>query len=214
VMARSRTADPNARPGEDALVRRGQRDAARRRPRSASRGRQGGQTLAEFALAFPIFLVLVFGFIDLSRYVYLTIVLSQAAREGARTVVVEAKWIGSNDPMCAQPGDDLVANPGKHACPADVAALHADVAAAVNRMASPFGPIASTGVFMSCDPAAPPVLPQWTDQSCLSPSTGSIASVRVETTFTALTPVIGTIIGPIGVTSSASKSGASSMTIY
>ena len=184
--------------------------------RATGRGRrrQRGQTLVEFAFAFPIFLVLIFGFIDLARYVFLTAVLSQAAREGARTIVVEAKWIGSTDGMCASSPADLVTYPGKHACPADPAALHADVAAAVNRMSAPFGPFPSSDVFMSCDPATPPVDPQWTDTSCLSPATGSIASVRVEATFTPLTPVIGTLIGPIRVSSVASKSGAASMIIY
>lgn len=46
--------------------------------------RERGQALVEFALVFPIFLVLVFGLIDVGRLVYVDNALSQAAREGAR----------------------------------------------------------------------------------------------------------------------------------
>ncbi len=43
-----------------------------------------GQTLVEFALVLPVFLVVLFGLLDVGRYVYMNSVLSQAAREGAR----------------------------------------------------------------------------------------------------------------------------------
>jgi len=43
-----------------------------------------GQSLVEFALVFPIFLLLLFGLIDIGRYVYTVNALSQAAREAAR----------------------------------------------------------------------------------------------------------------------------------
>lgn len=44
-----------------------------------------GQALAEFALVIPIFLILLFGIIDLGRYVYTANALSNGAREGARS---------------------------------------------------------------------------------------------------------------------------------
>ena len=40
--------------------------------------------LVEFALVLPVFLLMLFGLIDVGRYVYMNSVLSQAAREGAR----------------------------------------------------------------------------------------------------------------------------------
>jgi general stress protein CsbA len=176
--------------------------------------RERGQMLVEFAIAFPIFLVLLFALLDTGRYVYMTVVLSQAAREGARVAVVEAKWIGSSDVMCLKPGDDPVVYPGRHRCPADADALHDDVTAAVNRMAAPFGPIPGSSVYMSCDPSTPPVDPQWTIESCDSPTTGSVASIRVVLTFQPLTPVVSTIVGPIKVMSTVTSGGSSSMTIY
>ncbi len=50
-----------------------------------------GQSLVEFALVFPIFLLLLFGLIDIGRYVYTANALNQAAREGARYGSV-ASW--------------------------------------------------------------------------------------------------------------------------
>jgi len=56
------------------------------RPRGASRG----QTLVEFALVIPVFLAILFGLVDLGRFVVTDNILSQAAREGARLASVEA----------------------------------------------------------------------------------------------------------------------------
>ncbi|MBA2720202.1 MAG: pilus assembly protein [Chloroflexi bacterium] len=54
------------------------------------RRRKGrGQALVEFALVFPLFALLLFGLIDLGRYVYVTNAFNQAAREAARFGSVE-----------------------------------------------------------------------------------------------------------------------------
>jgi len=55
------------------------------------RSRSRGQALVEFALVVPIFFLLLFGFIDVARYVYTTTAYGQAAREGARYGSVE-QW--------------------------------------------------------------------------------------------------------------------------
>ena len=47
-----------------------------------------GQTLIEFALALPIFLLLVFGLVDLGRGFYYYNLLANMAREGARYAIV------------------------------------------------------------------------------------------------------------------------------
>jgi Flp pilus assembly protein TadG len=59
--------------------------------RISRRRRSGGQALAEFALAVPIFIVLVFGLIDIGRLVYVNNAISQAAREGARYGAVQGR---------------------------------------------------------------------------------------------------------------------------
>ena len=51
-----------------------------RRPRRTDRG----QGLAEFAIVLPIFLLIVFGAIDLGRVIWATDDVTNAAREGAR----------------------------------------------------------------------------------------------------------------------------------
>ncbi len=50
-----------------------------------------GQALVEFALVLPIFLMLVFGLLDLGRVVYINNSLSEAARDGARWGSVQAR---------------------------------------------------------------------------------------------------------------------------
>jgi Flp pilus assembly protein TadG len=66
-----------------------------------------GQTLAEFALVLPLFLAVVFGLIDMSRGVFASNTLSNAARTAARVAIVDqtvatiqaaavdqARWLG------------------------------------------------------------------------------------------------------------------------
>lgn len=59
------------------------------RRRTADRGR--GQALVEFALVVPIFLLLIFGLIDLGRATYVNNAMAEAARDGARWGSVQAR---------------------------------------------------------------------------------------------------------------------------
>lgn len=59
----------------------------RRSPRG---GNARGTALIEFALVFPFLLVLTLGVVDLSRAFFVKNMLYQAAREGARALVVSA----------------------------------------------------------------------------------------------------------------------------
>lgn len=52
------------------------------------RGREEGQSLTEFALILPIFLILVFGIIDFGMGLRAYITVAQATREGARYGIV------------------------------------------------------------------------------------------------------------------------------
>ncbi len=114
----------------------------RRRGREPGRGRRRhrGQALVEFALVLPIFVLILFGLIDVGRLVYLNSTLSQAAREGARLGSVEASYRGSTDPACGTFGGPV--------CPADDNGLMADIRAAANRMMSPFGSVDKA--YMKC----------------------------------------------------------------
>jgi TadE-like protein len=55
------------------------------------RRRGRGQALVEFALAIPIFLLLIFGLVDLGRAVFVNNSLGEGARDGARYASVQAR---------------------------------------------------------------------------------------------------------------------------
>lgn len=56
--------------------------------RAHLRGRsEGGQTLLEFALLVPVIVILIFGFVDVSRIYQSWVTLEGAAREGTRYAV-------------------------------------------------------------------------------------------------------------------------------
>jgi hypothetical protein len=181
----------------------------------SGRARPAGQTLPEFALALPIFLLVVFGVFDAGRLVYTNSVLSQAAREGARLAATEAAWIGVPGSACVPDESAIGAgNPGAHVCPADVVSFKAHVVAAVNRMAVSLGPI--TAVHVSCNDgsgADPAPLGHWREgtggNGCSDGSgdaigsSGDLVSVRVELTYEPVTPIVGTLIGSLPLSGSA-----------
>lgn len=68
------------------IPRRLQRAARRLRP---CRG-ESGQTLVEFSLVLPIFLVLLFALVDFGRGYYSWVLVTNAAREGARAAAVQS----------------------------------------------------------------------------------------------------------------------------
>jgi hypothetical protein len=156
--------------------------------------RRKGQTLVEFALVLPIFLLMLFGVIDGGRYVFVNSTLSNAAREGARLGSVEASWRGSKDPSCGTAGGPV--------CPANNGVLLQHVRDAANRQMAPFGTV--DNVYMSCVSAAgAPPTGAWTGSTCGANSSGGYISVRVAYTWQALTPMVGNVMGDI--TSSASS---------
>lgn len=55
------------------------------------RGRPRGQALVEFALVIPIFVLLIFGLVDLGRAVFVNNSVAEAARDGARHASVQAR---------------------------------------------------------------------------------------------------------------------------
>lgn len=178
------------------MRRRGRRAAGRS---AGAWSRPSGQTLVEFALVLPLFLLLLFAVIDGGRLVYENSVVSQAAREGARLAAVEAGWIGSSDPACGTVNGPV--------CPAGVAtgtpSLKGDVLAAANRMTTPFGRVADAHLFISCTAQGGGPSGAWTGVSCASPTAGSIVSVRVEMPWSPLTPIVGQILGSVWLTGSA-----------
>ena len=164
----------------------------RRRSLDRRTGYDHGQTLVEFALVLPVFLLLLFGLLDMGRFVYLNSTLSQAAREAARVAAVEASWLGSTDVSCGTVGGPV--------CPANLAALRADMLAGANRMMAPFGSIALADLYTNCaTTAAVPV----TTQTCTDTQINRYVSVRVVMTFRPITPVISSMFTTIPTQASA-----------
>jgi hypothetical protein len=160
-----------------------------------------GQALVEFALVFPVFMLILFGVIEVGRFVYTDNALSQAAREGTRLAAVEARWIGDTGLSCVgSPSQITAANPGAHVCPANPAALKADVIGAVNRMVVGLGTIST--VYLSCnagDITDPAPSGEWVETTVPYPScggngtpngSGDLVSVRIVFQYHPIIPII------------------------
>ncbi len=173
------------------------------------RNREGGQTLVEFALILPVFLLVVFGLLDVGRMVYTNSALSQAAREGARLASTEASWVGLAAPSCVADVAGITSSrPGAHVCPTDVTAFKSHVSEAVNRMTVTLGPV--TAVHVSCndgDALDPAPTGKWTEgdggNGCADGlgnaigSPGDVVSVRVEYTYQFFTPIISSLLSSV-----------------
>jgi Flp pilus assembly protein TadG len=147
-----------------------------------------GQAMVEFALLLPLFLLVIFGLIDMGRFVMTDHILSSAAREGARQAAVEASWLGSTDTSC-----NTAHGP---TCPGNVTVLSDHARAAANNIVAGLGG-SITQLHLSCDPPGSEPTGLWSGTSCLSTTSGNHVSVRVVFTYQPITPVIGQLIGPV-----------------
>lgn len=135
--------------------------------------RPAGQALAEFALMLPIFAILLFGIIDLGRYVYTANALGNGAREGARVGSVGNR----PSPTC----DGL----SREACVIEVAG---DQTWGV--------PASMVTTTVTCERVAPGD----TTPNAVSVDqcrTDDLLKVRTEATFTLVTPIIAQFIGAL-----------------
>ena len=153
------------------------------RCRKASHSRRGGkgQGLVEFALVFPLIILVLAAIFDFGRAVYAFNTVANAAREGARVAAVD-QILTSPDCQETMPVEDP-ANPhwSIQTCAASSAtALGIQTSAVTVTYSSP------PATTLSCSPAL---------------HVGCIASVTVNYTWRAITPVIGDLIGPIAMSS-------------
>ena len=188
--------------------------------RTARRSGGAGQSLVEFSLVLPLFILILMGLIDGGRFVYTDTTLSQAAREAARVGAVEAGWVGiplSTAGCVTNLAAITAANPGAHVCPPTVASMKADIVSAANSMVAGLGAITAANVYLSCNTGQAGDLPptgSWTESSggngCVDGAGNSVAtqgdvlSVRITYTFTAITPAFSAI----GFTSGRSRSAS------
>jgi len=131
-------------------------------PRSSRRG----QSLAEFALVFPIAMLVLIAVFDVGRAVFAYNGLTNAAREGARLAAVN-----QDESLIEQRVQDMTFGTGvSNLGDANFVRFHKE------------GPNLAT-------PTSNP--------ACTTMAVGCVAIVNAESDWSAITPIIGQIIGPI-----------------
>jgi Flp pilus assembly protein TadG len=131
--------------------------------RKVSRSDAGrGQSLVEFALVLPVFILVLMGLFDLGRAVYAFNTISNASREAVRVAIV-------NQTAADVQAEAMEQGVSLGLSPTDVGIV--------------YGHPSGTGTCSS---------PYWV---------GCLASVTVNYTYVAATPVIGQIIGPLTLSS-------------
>lgn len=137
-----------------------------RSPRPAWGRLTNGQALVEFALVFPIAIILLLGVFDIGRAVFLYNGLTNAAREGARLAIVN-----QTKPLIVQ-------------------RVQAQTfAGALSNAGNPDEVVSFRDQEPNDDPLANPL--------CSPLSTGCVAVVTARASWQAITPIIGSLIGPI-----------------
>lgn len=132
-----------------------------------------GQALVEFALIIPVLVLIVLAMFDLGRGVFAFNEISNAAREGGRTAIVN------------QYAPDIVARAVAQATSLDISTTDTCTAGVPSGSSGVCATFFSPDLQADCSPLAP----------------GCVAIVRVKYTFTAITPIIGNLIGSIPMTS-------------
>lgn len=118
-----------------------------------------------------MFLLLLFGLIDLGRYVYVTNALNQAAREGARVGSVQG-WT-----------QDCSGVSSRTTCIANTTTGRTAGVSGSTVTSSCSRTVGSGPITVSADQCQP----------------GDVLSVQVDTTMTMLTPAIGQMLGAVTV---------------
>ena len=131
-----------------------------------------GQAMVEFALVLPIFAILLFGIIDIGRYVYTANALSNGAREGARAGSVANRPSPTCDGLTR--GNCIIAVAGANSW--GVPAANVTTVPTCERIQSN-GSIVGVAI-----------------DSCRS---NDLLRVKSTTTFTLVTPIIAQFIGAI-----------------
>lgn len=140
-----------------------------------------GQSLVEFALVFPILMLILFGILDFGRAIYTYNTIGNAARDGVRVAVVNQ-------------------NPAGTGCTPGAAATGADTTKISPHDCAVSGAIALGGVTATVGYNDP------TDTTGCSPvQVGCLAIVTVTAQFQPITPIIGNIVGTITISSTSKQ---------
>jgi Flp pilus assembly protein TadG len=154
------------------------------RPKRARRGGAArGQGLVEFALAFPIIILLFFGIFDLGRGVYAYNTIDNAARVGTR--------VGAVNQIETTPAGDCnqshpIENPGAPHWSIKTCAANSATSLGLSTSSVTVSYATPPGTTLSCSPAL---------------KVGCLVRVTVTYAFTPSTPVISGIVGTIAMSS-------------
>ena len=155
--------------------------------RRHARSRAKGQALVEFAFVFPVIAMLAFGCIDIGRAVFTWNTLTNAAREAARVAAVNQLDPVGGPYNCRTnyPIEDP-ANPGWTTRGCAMSAGKAlglkDDDVAISYAAPPDTTLTCTGTL----------------------NVDCIVTVTIETTFVPITPIAGSLVGPIDMSATSS----------
>jgi Flp pilus assembly protein TadG len=144
---------------------------------------RSGQGLVEFALVIPVFLLLLFGIIDIGRAVFAYTAVANAAREGARVAAVNQLDVPSKTTCNLNMPIEDVNAPRWQAKPC---AAKSAVSLGVQPSSVVVGYSAAPGSPGSCSPTL---------------HTGCIVSVTVSAPWSPVTPIISSIIGGLTLSS-------------
>ena len=134
-----------------------------------TRDSKRGQSLVEFALVLPFFAMLLFGIIDLGRYVYTTNAMANGAREAARAGSVGNRPSPECDSMTRAQCISAIAGSRSWGVPGSFITTTADC--------TRIGASGTTTVATN---------------SC---RTNDLLNVRTQTTFSLVTPLVAQFIG-------------------
>jgi hypothetical protein len=137
-----------------------------RRATRGPRARRRGQSLVEFALVFPISMILLMAVFDVGRAVFAYNGLTNAAREGARLAVVN-----QYDGLIEQRVEEMTFGTG------------------ITNLGDPN--------FVRFYKAEPNLSNPTANPVCTTMAVGCVAILNIESDWSAITPIIGQIIGPI-----------------
>jgi Flp pilus assembly protein TadG len=142
--------------------------------------RTRGQGLVEFALVFPLVMLLILGGIDVARGVYAYNTLANAARHGARVAAVNQLDPSATTTQCNE--SMPIENPSapRWSWRGCAASTGSSAGAAPGNVSVAYG--APPGVTISCSPTL---------------RVGCVATITVTSTWQPITPVVSSLIGPI-----------------
>lgn len=161
------------------------------------RGAERGQGISEFALVFPIIVLLLVAVFDMGRAVYAYTTITNAARQGARVAAVNQLYPSDSDITCTEnmPVEDITLG-GSPTWSARACAASSATSLGLNpdNVTVSYAPPASSALDCPAGPA--PAL-----ASANTPfHVGCIASVTVTYSWSPITPIIASFMGPITMT--------------